>query len=103
MYWSPGIKRDVANFVTNCLVCHKVKTEHHRLLNLLQPIEIPKWRWEIISMDFAMGLSSTHMGLDVIWVIVNRLTKSTHFLPIKVTSSINRLEDLYIKDVVGLH
>lgn len=54
-------------------------------------------------MDFAMGLSSTHMGLDVIWVIVNRLTKSTHFLPIKVTSSINRLEDLYIKDVVGLH
>ncbi|KAL5572458.1 hypothetical protein UlMin_022055 [Ulmus minor] len=81
------MKKDVAKFVEKCLICQKVKAEHQRPAGELQPIEIPEWKWEKISMDFVVGLPKTTKGHDAIWVIVDRLTKSAHFLPIKITYS----------------
>ena len=82
VYWWPGMKRDIAEFVSQCLVCQKVKIEHQKPSGQLQPLEIPEWKWESISMDFVIGLPRTSSGYDSIWVIVNRLTKSAHFIPI---------------------
>ncbi|KAL5558514.1 hypothetical protein UlMin_034725 [Ulmus minor] len=93
-FWWSGLKKDVANYVAKCLVCQKIKAEHQRPAGVLQPIEIPEWKWEQISMDFVVGLPKTSNGHDAIWVIVDRLTKSAHFLPIKITYSLEQLADL---------
>ncbi|KAL5566874.1 hypothetical protein UlMin_030038 [Ulmus minor] len=81
----------------------KIKAEHQRPAGVLQPIEIPEWKWEQISMDFVVGLPKTTNGYDAMWVIVDRLTKSTHFLPIKITYSLEQLADLYVKEIIRLH
>ncbi|GJV37968.1 putative reverse transcriptase domain-containing protein [Tanacetum coccineum] len=83
MYWWPGMKRDIATYVSECLTCAKVKAEHQRPSGLLQQPEIPEWKWENITMDFITKLPRTRSGHDAIWVIVDRLTKSTHFLGIR--------------------
>ncbi|CAI8619104.1 unnamed protein product [Vicia faba] len=82
LFWWPGMKRDVAQFVYACLTCQKLKVEHQKPANLMQPLEIPEWKWDNISMDFVTGLPNTLRGCDSIWVIVDRLTKSAHFIPI---------------------
>ncbi|GJU48673.1 putative reverse transcriptase domain-containing protein [Tanacetum coccineum] len=74
-YWWPGMKKDIAVYVSKCLTCLKVKAEHQRPSSLLQQPEIPKWKWEGIAMDFMTKLPMTSSGHDTIWVIVNRLTK----------------------------
>ncbi|KAL5574707.1 hypothetical protein UlMin_016406 [Ulmus minor] len=102
-FWWSGLKKDVASYVAKCLVCQKIKAEHQRPAGVLQPIEIPEWKWEQISMDFVVGLPKTSNGYDAIWVIVDRLTKSAHFLPIKITYSLEQLADLYAKEIVRLH
>ncbi|GJR81127.1 putative reverse transcriptase domain-containing protein [Tanacetum coccineum] len=79
LWWS-GLKRDVATFVSKCLTCQQVKIEHQRASGLLQPLEIPVWKWDEISMDFVTGLPRTQRKHDAIWVVVDRLTKSAHFL-----------------------
>ncbi|GKF32359.1 putative nucleotidyltransferase, ribonuclease H [Tanacetum coccineum] len=78
------MKLDVATFVSKCLVCQQVKIEHQRASGLLQPLEIPVWKWDEISMDFVTGLPQTQRKHDAIWVVVDRLTKSAHFLPIRL-------------------
>ncbi|KAJ9557239.1 hypothetical protein OSB04_011853 [Centaurea solstitialis] len=102
-YWWPGMKRDIATYVSKCLTCAKVKAEHQRPSGLLQQPEIPEWKWEQISMDFVTKLPKTKKGHDTIWVIVDRLTKSAHFLPIKETYSIDKLARLYVDEVVMRH
>ena len=97
------MKLDIADFINKCLVCQKVKIKQQKPLGALQPLEIPKWKWESISMDFMMGLPRTPVGYDAIWVIVDRLTKSTHFLPIKANCLLEKLAHLYIKEIVRLH
>ncbi|KAL5550792.1 hypothetical protein UlMin_000968 [Ulmus minor] len=79
------MKRDVTKFVERCLTCQKIKAEHQRPAGEIQSIEVPEWKWEQIAMDFVVGLPKTAKGHDAIWVIIDRLTKSAHFLPIKVT------------------
>ena len=69
----------------------------------MQPLDIPEWKWECITMDFISGLPRTYRKHDVIWVIIDRLTKSAHFLPINMTYSLDRLADLYINEIVRLH
>ncbi|KAJ9561679.1 LOW QUALITY PROTEIN: hypothetical protein OSB04_006839 [Centaurea solstitialis] len=93
-YWWPGMKRDIATYVSKCLTCAKVKVEHQKPSGLLQQPEIPEWKWEQVSMDFVTKLPKTKKGHDTIWVIVDRLTKSVHFLPIKETYSIDKLAQL---------
>lgn len=77
VYWWEGMKKDVAELMVKCLVCQRVKVEHQRLESLLQPLPIPKWKWEHISMDFVTRLPRTSKRYDSIWVIVDRLTKAT--------------------------
>ncbi|GJX90361.1 reverse transcriptase domain-containing protein [Tanacetum coccineum] len=103
LYWWPNMKADIATYVSKCLTCAKVKAEHQRPSGLLQQPEIPMWKWERITMDFVSGLPRTPSGYDSIWVIVDRLTKSAHFLPIKKTDSMEKLTQLYLKEVVCRH
>jgi hypothetical protein len=80
-----GLKRDVAAHVAMCDVCQRVKDEHQRPAGLLHPLKIPEWKWEEIGMDFITRLPRTSKGYDSIWVIVDRLTKVAHFIPVKTT------------------
>jgi hypothetical protein len=86
----------VATHVALCDVCQRVKAEHQRLAGLLQPLKVQKWKWEEISMDFVVGLPRTRDGYDSIWVIVDRLTKVAHFIPMKTTYSGAQLAELYM-------
>jgi transposase InsO family protein len=102
-YWWEGMKRDVAEFVSKCLICQQVKAEHQRPAGLFQRIDIPEWKWERITMDFVTGLPRTSRGFDSAWVIVDRLTKSAHFLPVKTTYSAAQYAKLYVERIVSLH
>ena len=82
LYWWPGLKREVTEFVGKCLTCQQVKAEHQLTSGLLQPVKIPLWKWERVTMDFVSGLPLTPSKKDSVWVIVDRLTKSTHFIPV---------------------
>jgi hypothetical protein len=84
-YWWYGLKRDVATHVAMCDVCQRAKAEHQRPAGLLHPLKIPEWKWEEIGMDFITRLPRTPRGYDSIWVIVERLTKVAHFIPVKTT------------------
>ena len=102
-FWWQGLKRDVAEYVSRCLTCQKSKTEHQRPPGELQPLDILEWKWDGISMDFVSGLPKTKQGKDAIWVIVDRLTKSAHFIPVCMTYKMEKLAELYIREVVKLH
>jgi hypothetical protein len=97
------MKREIAEYVSRCGICQQVKVEHQRHAGPLLPLQIPEWKWEMITMDFASGFPKGRKGNDVIWVIVDRLTKSTLFLPIKMTDLVDKLAKIYINEVVRLH
>ncbi|GKG37998.1 putative reverse transcriptase domain-containing protein, partial [Tanacetum coccineum] len=77
------MKRDIAEYVSKCLTCSKIKVEHQKPSGLLQQPEILEWKWEKLAMDLVTRLPKSSSGYDKIWVIVDRLTKSAHFLPIR--------------------
>jgi len=86
-------------YVAQCHSCQLVKAEHQKPAGLLKPLEVPMWKCDQISMDFVVGLPRKPSGQDAIWVIVDRLTKSAHFFPIKITDSMERLVDLYVREI----
>nr|GEV11596.1 putative reverse transcriptase domain-containing protein [Tanacetum cinerariifolium] len=94
---------DVARFVAKCLTCQRVKIEHQRASGLLQPLDIPTGKWDQISMDFVTGLPRTFKKNDAIWVVVDRLTKSTHFFPIQQGYSVSKLAKIFQQDIIRLH
>ncbi|GFY88890.1 hypothetical protein Acr_06g0008300 [Actinidia rufa] len=102
-FWWSGMKKDVAMFVSKYLTCQQVKAEHQQLAGELQPLPVAEWKWEHVTMDFVTGLLNSSRGHDAIWVVVDRLTKIAHFLPIQVTDSIEVLSRLYIQEIVRLH
>ncbi|GJY48524.1 reverse transcriptase domain-containing protein [Tanacetum coccineum] len=103
LYWWPNMKADITTYVSKCLTCSKVKAEHQKPSGLLVQPEIPEWKWEKITMDFITKLPKMANGYDTIWVIVDRLTKSAHFLPMRETDPIEKLMKLYMKEVVTRH
>nr|GEX05136.1 putative reverse transcriptase domain-containing protein [Tanacetum cinerariifolium] len=103
LYWWPNMKADIATYVSKCLICTKVKAEHQKPSGLLQKPKILVWKWERITMDFIVGLLRTSSGYDSIWVIVDRLTNSAHLLPVKTTDNMEKLTQLYLKEVVCRH
>jgi hypothetical protein len=102
-YWGYGLKRDVAAHVGVCDICQRVKAEHQRPAELLHLLKVPEWKWEEIGMDFITGLSRTLKGYDSIWVIVDRLTKVAHFIPVNTTYKGSQLAELYMARIVCLH
>nr|GEU62898.1 putative reverse transcriptase domain-containing protein [Tanacetum cinerariifolium] len=103
LYWWPNMKADIATYVSKCLTCIKVKAEHQKPFGLLQQPKIPVWKWERITMDFVSRLPRTPSGYDTIWVIVDRLTKSAHILPKKKTDTMEKLTQLYLKEIMCRH
>nr|CAH67938.1 H0211F06-OSIGBa0153M17.10 [Oryza sativa] len=102
-FWWASMRREIAEYVALCDVCQRVKAEHQKPAGLLQPLKIPEWKWEEIGMDFITGLPRTSAGHDSIWVVVDRLTKVAHFIPVKTTYTGNKLAELYMARVVCLH
>ncbi|GJY47656.1 reverse transcriptase domain-containing protein [Tanacetum coccineum] len=103
LYWWPNMKAIIAEYVGKCLTCSRVKAECQKPSGLLVQPEIPMWKWERITMDFITKLPKTSNGHDTIWVIVDRLTKSAHFIPTRETDSMETLTRLYIKEIVSRH
>ncbi|GKG11174.1 putative reverse transcriptase domain-containing protein, partial [Tanacetum coccineum] len=103
MYWWPGMKREIATYVSKCLTYAKVKAEHQRPSGLLQQPEILEWKWEIITMDFITKLPRTRNGNDAIWAVVDRLTKLAQFLAIREYYSIEKLARWYTDEIFMRH
>jgi len=97
------MKTNVADIVASCLVCQKAKIEYQRVGGTLEPLEIPQWKWDNIVMDFVTHLPKSTRGYDAMWVIIDRLTKCAHFLPINQKLSMDKLAELYVREVVRLH
>ncbi|XP_044502571.1 uncharacterized protein LOC123223472 [Mangifera indica] len=101
--WWSGMKKVVVDFVSKCMVCQQVKAEHQRPSRLLQPLSIPEWKWEEVSMDFMVRLPKVRGGFNALWVIVDRLTKLTHFIPVRDNMGTDQLGQIYIREIVKLH
>ncbi|GJS69957.1 putative reverse transcriptase domain-containing protein [Tanacetum coccineum] len=97
------MKANIATYVSKCLTCAKVKAEHQRPSGLLVQPKIPEWKWDNITMDFVTKLPKSSQGYDTIWVIVDRLTKSAIFVPMRETDPMDKLARMYLKEVVTRH
>ena len=102
-FWWTRMKREITKYVSEFDVCQRVKADNLKPDGILQPLDIPKWQWEKIHMDFIVGLPRTKRGYDSIWVIVDRLTKSAHFLPVHTKYSAKKYAEVYIARIVSLH
>nr|GEV56479.1 reverse transcriptase domain-containing protein [Tanacetum cinerariifolium] len=103
LYWWPNMKAIIEEYVGKCLTCSRVKAECQKPSGLLVQPKIPMWKWERITMDCVSKLPKTSNGHDTIWVIVDRLTKSAHFIPTRATDSMETLTRLYIKEIISRH
>ncbi|KAM1427706.1 hypothetical protein ACFXTO_020221 [Malus domestica] len=101
-YW-PGMKREIAEYVSRCAICQQVKAERKKPFGLMQPLPVPQWKWENITMDFMYKLPRTQNGYDGIWVVVDRLTKLAHFIPVREKYLLSRLAKLFISQNVKYH
>ena len=102
-FWWPGLKRDVSEFVARYMTCQQVKAEHMKPGGLLQSLPVPEWKWEHISMDFVDGFPRSRKGNEGIWVIVCRLIKVAHFLPVPAKKTSRTLADQYMREFFCLH
>ena len=93
----------MVDYVTRCLTCQQVKAEHQKFGSLLRPLKIPKWKWKELTMDFVLGLLRSSERYDSIWVIMDRITNSAHFLLLKTTDLVKKLAKLYLKEIVHLY
>ena len=97
------MKAEVAEYIARCLDCQQVKTEHQHPAGFLQPLPIPSWKWEVISLDFITGLPRNQNQNDSIMVLVDKLSKATHFIPIKTTYNATNIADIFLKQIFRLH
>jgi hypothetical protein len=102
-FWWTRMKREIAKYVSECDTCRRVKADHLRPAGNLQPLSIPEWKWEDICMDFIVGLPCTLLGNNSIWVIMDHLTKSTHFIPVSTTYRVRQYAELYLSHIIRYH
>jgi hypothetical protein len=102
-YFWPGMKKEIAEYITRCMECQKVKSENKHPGGLLQTLPIPKWKWEVVTMDFITGLPRTGKKHDAIMVVVEKLMKAGHFIPLKTTHKAVDVVDIFMKEVARLH
>jgi hypothetical protein len=103
LYWWTRMKREIAQYVLECDTCQRIKASHLKSAGALQTLSIPSWKRDDISMDFIVGLPNTSWHHDLIWVIVDRLTKVAHFLPVHTTDKAQKYEEMYIDRIMCLH
>jgi hypothetical protein len=101
-YW-PNMKGETAQYLAKCIECQQVKVEHRHPTRLLQPLPIPEWKWEIISMDFITGFPKSNKHNDSIMVVVDKLSKETHFIPVKSTYKSINIANIFMKEIFRLH
>jgi hypothetical protein len=97
------MKRETASYMSECDTCCKVNADYMKHEGLLQPLRIPDWKWNDISMNFILGLPLTAYKFNSILVIIDRLTKSTHFIPININYKAQKYAEIYISHVLCLH
>jgi hypothetical protein len=102
-FWWMRMKHEAACYVSECDTCRKVKADYMKPRGLLQPLSMPEWKWDDISMDFIVGLPLTARKSDLIWVIVDRLSKSAHFIPVNNNYKVQKYVEIYIAHVLCLH
>ena len=102
-FWWTRMKREISKYVSECDICRRVKASHLKPAGMLQPLNIPSGKWEDISIDFVVGLPNTSKGYDFIWVIVDRLTKVAHFLPVRTSYTARQYAQLNLDRIVSLH
>ena len=91
------MKREVQRYVEKCQICQQVKADRRRKAGLLRPLEIPTRKFESITMDFVSGFPRTVGRYNTVWVIVDRLTKIAHFIPLRIETSGQELAELFLK------
>ncbi|GKB90213.1 putative reverse transcriptase domain-containing protein [Tanacetum coccineum] len=97
LYWWPNMKAEIATYISKCLMYAKVKIEYQKPSGLLVQPKIPQWKWEYITMDIVTKLPKTATGQDTIWVIIDRLTKSAHFFPMREDDTLEKLTETSIE------
>ena len=97
------MKKDMAGYISRCMKCQHVKVEHQHPVGLLQPLPVSEWKWEVISMDFMIGLPMSWRQHDSIIVVVDNLTKATHFIPVKYMYKTDDIANIFMKDIFKLH
>jgi hypothetical protein len=102
-FWWSNMKVDITKYVAECDTCHRMKASHLKSTGVLQPLSIPMWKWNDISMDFIVGLTLTAKKKYSIWDIVDRLTKTAHFIAVHTTYSVQQYAQLYMDQIVRLH
>jgi hypothetical protein len=102
-FWWSNMKVDIAKYVSDCDTCSTIKASHLKTAGTLQPLPIPSCKWDDISMDFIVGLPLTSRNHDSIWVMVDRLTKSAHFISVNSTYSAKDYAKIYLDHIVRLH
>jgi hypothetical protein len=101
-FWWMRMKRETACYISECDTCRKVKTDYMKPGGLLQPLNISEWKWDDISMDFIVGLPMTTRKFDSIWVIMDQLSKSAHFIPINTKYRVEKYAEIYISHMICL-
>jgi hypothetical protein len=101
-FWS-GLKKEIVEYIARCMECQKVRAEHRNLAGLLQPLPTLEWKWDVVTMDFITGLPRTRKHHDSIMVVVDKLTKAAHFIPLKTTHRATDVADIFLKEVARLH
>ena len=102
LFW-PGMKRDVVDYIARCMECQRVKVEHRHPTGLLQPLPIPKKKWEVIAIDVITKFLKTTRQHDSIMVVVEKLTNYSHFVPIKMTHTIDNIAEIYMREIARFH
>jgi hypothetical protein len=91
------MKKEVVDFIAKCLECQKVKAENRHPTRFLQPLPIPKWKWEVVKMDFITKLPRTNKQHDSIMVVVDKLTKDANFILVKLTHKATNIANIYMR------
>jgi hypothetical protein len=102
-YFWLGTKKEVDNYIEKCLECHKVKTEHKHSMKLLQPLPIPQCMWEVVIVYFITKIHRMMKQHDSLMVVVHKLTKVTHFIPVSTIDKVTNIVEIYMNEVVRLH
>ena len=102
-YFWPGMKNEAANYIARCMECQRVKVEHRHPTGLLQPLPILEWKWEVVTIDFITKLPQSSRQHESIMVVMEKLTKAAHFVPVKLTQKATNVAEIYMKEIARLH